>query len=63
MLMFGIFKMATGSQCLLFCVSIVLQPVFLGHQKVRKTSEYHSNLSRTEIPIDLNSYLTLTSNF
>ena len=63
MLMFGIFKMATGSQCLLFCVSIVLQPVFLGHQKVRKQVNIILIYLEQKYPIDLNSYLTLTANF
>ena len=33
--MCGICKMATGSQCLLFCASIVLQHVSVGPPKVR----------------------------
>ena len=34
MLMSGIYKMVTGSQCLLFCESIVQRPVFVGLLKV-----------------------------
>lgn len=32
--MYGTYKMASGNLCLLFCVSIVLQPVFAGLLKV-----------------------------
>ena len=35
MLMFGICKMVTGSQCLLSCVSIVLRLVSVGLPKVK----------------------------
>ena len=34
MLMSGIYKMVTGSQCLLSCESIAQQPVFVGLRKV-----------------------------
>ena len=39
MLMFGIYKMASGSQCLLSCASIVLQLMSAGLQKVRLAEE------------------------
>lgn len=45
--MCGICKMVTGSQCLLFCVSIVLLLVSVGPQKVRFTGHYSSFVDLT----------------